>query len=293
VSDYNPFEGEVGPVEGSPAEGGVATGDGQPTDQSFEEEAPKQYLDTDSSADQYVRVRVDGEEVEVPLREALQGYSRTADYTRKTQELATQRQQAEYALTLQRALQAQPEETLRLLARQFNVPFDQQSPPPQAGAPSYYDDGYDEDEYADPTDRRFQEQQKVIDQLVYRDQRREADQALQRAIGGLQRKYNLDQTTINEVVQTALQSRVGPEAFEAIYKGIAFDRAHLARQQAQAQRAEADTRRRVAGQQANQLIGNGSSAASVGAPMAQPPSDGRMSISEAFDSALNELGMQI
>lgn len=292
MSDYNPFL-EGGPDDGGPDDGGAA-GDGQPTDQQNFDEEPRAYLDVDSTADHYVRVRVDGEELEVPLREALQGYSRTADYTRKTQDLAAQRQQAEYALTLQRALEAQPEETIGLLARQFGISLGQ-SPPPYAGAPSY-DDGYDEDDddldYDDPTARRLGEQQEVINHLLYRDQRRDADQVLQRAIGGIQRKYNLDQATINQIVGTALQYRVGPEQFEQIYKGIAFDRAQAMRAQAQAQRADGENRRRAAGQQANQLVGNGSSAASVGGAM-NPPSEGHMSVGEAFDAALSELNMQL
>ena len=36
-------------------------------------------------------VKVDGEELEVSLDELVQGYSRQSDYTRKTQELASQR----------------------------------------------------------------------------------------------------------------------------------------------------------------------------------------------------------
>ena len=41
------------------------------------------------------RVRVDNEEVEVTLDELLKGYSRTSDYTKKTQTLAEQRKQVE------------------------------------------------------------------------------------------------------------------------------------------------------------------------------------------------------
>ena len=41
------------------------------------------------------KVRVGKEEVEVPLDELLKGYSRTADYTRKTQEIADQRKAVE------------------------------------------------------------------------------------------------------------------------------------------------------------------------------------------------------
>lgn len=43
---------------------------------------------------QTFRVKVDGEEVDVPLDELLKGYSRTADYTRKTQAIAEARKQA-------------------------------------------------------------------------------------------------------------------------------------------------------------------------------------------------------
>lgn len=48
-----------------------------------------------------VRVTIDGQEHEVTLDEALKGYSRQADYTRKTQELANQRkaQEAEFQAT--------------------------------------------------------------------------------------------------------------------------------------------------------------------------------------------------
>lgn len=41
------------------------------------------------------KVKVDGEESEISLKEALSGYQRQADYHRKTQELAEQRRQAE------------------------------------------------------------------------------------------------------------------------------------------------------------------------------------------------------
>lgn len=48
---------------------------------------------------QIFRTKVNGEEVEVTLDELLKGYSRTSDYTRKTQEIAAQRkaQEAEFA----------------------------------------------------------------------------------------------------------------------------------------------------------------------------------------------------
>ncbi len=42
-----------------------------------------------------VKVKVDGEEVEVPLDEALAGYSRNASFTKKSQQLAEERRQVE------------------------------------------------------------------------------------------------------------------------------------------------------------------------------------------------------
>lgn len=46
---------------------------------------------TEQPAEPTYTVRVNGEELQVPLPDLIQGYSRTADYTRKTQDLAEQR----------------------------------------------------------------------------------------------------------------------------------------------------------------------------------------------------------
>lgn len=50
-----------------------------------------------------VKQVIDGKEVEISLEEALKGYSRTADYTRKTQEVAAQRKAFEAEQTAVRA----------------------------------------------------------------------------------------------------------------------------------------------------------------------------------------------
>lgn len=63
------------------------------TDEEASEEAPAPEAVLDPNLK--VKVRIDGQEVEVTLDEALKGYSRTSDYTRKTQELATQRKAQE------------------------------------------------------------------------------------------------------------------------------------------------------------------------------------------------------
>ncbi len=65
-------------------------------------------------------VVVNGETQTVSLEELRSGYMRQADYTQKTQELATQRGEAERALTLVRALEEQPVETIKKLYQRIN-----------------------------------------------------------------------------------------------------------------------------------------------------------------------------
>jgi hypothetical protein len=73
-------------VEGTPAEEQTETPEQEPSSAAIDP-ATK------------VKVKVDGQEIEATLDEVIKGYSRTADYTRKTQELAAQRktQEAEFA----------------------------------------------------------------------------------------------------------------------------------------------------------------------------------------------------
>ena len=80
-----------------------------------------EYVDPSAFDGKYVKVKVDGEDVSVPFGEAIQGYQRQADYTRKTQELASQREQLGYAQTLQQALESNPQETIDLLTRHYGV----------------------------------------------------------------------------------------------------------------------------------------------------------------------------
>ena len=57
-------------------------------DESEEEESEEDEVEEEPEV---YAVKVDGEELEVSLEELVQGYSRHSDYTRKTQELASQR----------------------------------------------------------------------------------------------------------------------------------------------------------------------------------------------------------
>jgi hypothetical protein len=60
-----------------------------------EEEQSEESIQATLDPNLKVKVKVDGKDEEITLEEALKGYSRTADYTRKTQELSVQRKAAE------------------------------------------------------------------------------------------------------------------------------------------------------------------------------------------------------
>ena len=77
------------------------------------EEAPQQ--------SQTFRVKVDGEEVEVPLDELLKGYSRTADYTRKTQAITQARKETEAELAQAREERERYAATLQVLSQQLQA----------------------------------------------------------------------------------------------------------------------------------------------------------------------------
>ena len=64
-------------------------------EEESEEESEEEEFDEDEQeeVEEVYSVKVDGEEIEVNLDELIKGYSRQSDYTRKTQELASERNQ--------------------------------------------------------------------------------------------------------------------------------------------------------------------------------------------------------
>ena len=66
-------------------------------------------------------IKVDGKEVEVTLDELQKGYSRTQDYTRKTQQVAEMRKQTEAELTAIRAEREQYAQVLGALSEQVKT----------------------------------------------------------------------------------------------------------------------------------------------------------------------------
>lgn len=102
------------------------------SDEENDEEEATQELPEDLT----VKVKVDGQEVEVTLAELRNGYSRTADYTRKATALAEQRKAFEAEAEAIRAERAQYAQMLPILQQQIQQ---------QNAAEPDWDNLYDED----------------------------------------------------------------------------------------------------------------------------------------------------
>lgn len=219
-------------------------------------------FDVTENGDKVVRLQVDGEEVVVPLKEALAGYQRQADYTRKTQELSEQRKQVQFAATLQDALQKDPESTLRLLNQQFGKSY------PAVETP-------EDEEYLTNEEKQVRE---LTSRLQSLEQERAMD-ALVRTIDTLQEKYG-DEFNADEVVFRANQ--LGITDLEAVFKQLAFDKVYEEKTKANAKLTEEQAR--LNAKRGASVVSNGTTAKSS-APKSAPPK----SIQEAYEMTKRQL----
>lgn len=234
-----------------------------------------EYVDTDAFADKYVKVKVDGEEVSVPFNEAIQGYQRQADYTRKTQELSTQREQLQFAATLQQALEQNPQGTLELLSRHYGVAeaqrmvADAQQAQPETP------------QFDDPLEQRIYE----MDQRIQQYEQERANDQLQKEISRLQSTY--EDFDPQEVVRAALQRNTTD--LEGTYKQIAYDKV-IAKLQAQQQAATLTQAEQAAIVDAKRDAGFVSGGSSANGPTDQPAGQ-ISSVADAWAAAKQQMGI--
>lgn len=231
------------------------------------EQAEPDYFDWSEYSDKRVKLPVSGEEIEVPLSEALAGYQRQADYTRKTQELSQQRQQVQFAAAIQQALDNDPVNTIKLLQEHYGV--------------NAVDAADEDDIFADPTEKQIRQLETRIKSF----EEAQALQQLERNIAALQTKYG-DDFEPNEVVAQALA--IGSNDLEGVYKQMAFDKM-MARQQAQqqvVQQRQVQEQKIVDSKRQTGIV-SGSSAASSADSAAAPVA----SLRDAFDLAKRQLGI--
>ena len=224
-------------------------------------EAEPELFDYTEVADKVVKLQVDGEEVLVPVKEALAGYQRQADYTRKTQELSEQRKNIEYAAALQEALQSDPQGTLQLLQQQFGQPAVSE----------------EEDIWIDPTEKQLKELEK---RLVSFEQQRAMDE-LSKTIDSLQSKYG-DDFNADEVVAKALAT--GATDLEAVFKQLAFDKVYA--KATEANKKLAKEQERLEAKRGAAIVSSASTSKGTTAPASAPPK----TVFEAFEQAKRQLG---
>lgn len=228
-------------------------------------------LDVSEYADYRIPVKMDGEELQIPLSEAISGYQRQADYTRKTQELAQQREQLQFAANIQAALENDPAATLDLLSRHYGIT--------KAQAQTMVND-MDVFEDIDPTEQKMRE----LDQRIAQFEEYQSQQEIEREISRLKSKYEDFDT--NEVVGNAL--RMNTTDLEAVYKQIAFDKfmkqkeiETLANQQRQLEESKVIESKR----EASVVSGGSSATANTTTESFEPIS----SLSEAWAAAKRQL----
>jgi hypothetical protein len=286
-NDSQPIE-----VDASPADGGQAVAETTPT--FNETEAPAElaepeydYLDIDDTlASKHVRIKVDGEELTVPLKEALQGYQRQEAFTRKTQETARLRQEAQEALRLQQAFQTSPGLTVQVLASQAGVTVEEFLGMTPAQQQAAIQDP--EPEYTDPLERAIADERQARLALQERIEAREADEYLRARVEGLKQTYQITDEEVREVVGQALQMGVGPEAFPMIYQAQAYQKlqaAQQAQQEVTTRTAAEEAQRQAAAAAAARTVTSGSGATNVTSiPSANGITTPRDAVLAAFES---------
>jgi hypothetical protein len=100
------------PEEGAAADEELSTEADAVDDETDAEQSEEDENSEEEEQPQVFTVKVDGKEVEVSLEELQKGYSRTQDYTRKTQQIAEVRKHAEAEL---QAVRAEREQYAHLL----------------------------------------------------------------------------------------------------------------------------------------------------------------------------------
>lgn len=285
VSDAPAPMGQAG--ESDPGQAGQV--ESPPTQSEAPQSEPAEqpdYLDIDDTlASKHVRVKVDGEEISVPLSEALQGYQRQAAFTQHSQQLAEQRRQAEDALRLHQAMQVNPGLTVQVLAQHAGLSVEEflgLSPAQQQAAINQ------EPEFDDPLERELYRERQAREALEARFTQRETDELLARTVQGLQQQYGLNNDQVRAVVGTAMQMNLGIEYLPMVYQAMAFQAQQQAVQQASGQRQTEEQQRQAAAANAAQLIGNGTGSVGLtGTPANAEYSSYREALEAAFDEIEN------
>lgn len=223
ASEAAPEAEVTAPVAGAEAEQAPAT-----------EQAPESAPEVGTASPMFT-VTVDGETFEVSAQEAIAGYQRQADYTRKTQavaqtaaELESQREQSARAQQLWDAIENNPEKTITAIAQAYGLKLTpaeaaaaQQQ---QAAQASEFDDFFEESPQAKPTeDPRWDAVTKFMQEQTQRDQ----TAAIEAELSQVRERYGIkpaDTVKFNgDLVQYAVDNDIG--SLDAAFRAMSFEAA--------------------------------------------------------------------
>ena len=119
LDETQPAEESEEDLEAAASEEDESGVEDAPDEETSEEQSEEEEETEESEQPQTFTVKVDGKEVSVTLDELQKGYSRTQDYTRKTQQIAEVRKQAEQETQAVRAEREQYAQLLGALQAQL------------------------------------------------------------------------------------------------------------------------------------------------------------------------------
>lgn len=208
-------------------------------------------------------IKVDGEEQSVTLEELRSGYQRQADYTRKTQELASERQRLQQAEAIASALESDPAGTISALSNAFGV----------ADTPSGLEssDSWDE---MDPTEQRIAK----IESQLEAQAAAARQQAIDKEVVGLKSRYgDFDEQAL---FQHALANQI--PNLDAAYTHMKFGEVAAAAAAAQADKGVTEAKREAAPVEGGKTV-------QTGAVVSNNAGNQAGSIREAFALAKKQL----
>jgi len=150
-------------------------------------------------------IKVDGEEQMVSLEELQNGYQRQADYTRKTQELASERERLAQGEAIVQALEADPQGAISALSDAFGVA--------SMGSQNTEVEALED---LDPEEVRLRR----IEQSIEQQERATRQQNLQKDVQGLREKYGAD-ISEQDLYAHALRNNIGN--LEAAYTHMTYE----------------------------------------------------------------------
>ena len=213
-------------------------------------------------------VKVDGSEEQVSLEELRDGYQRQSDYTRKTQELASERKRLQQAEAIVTSLEADPEGTMSAVADAFGVSTRQA---PKAAEVDPYGAAWGDDT-PDPTEDRI----RGLEQKLAAQDRVQRRQQVEKQVENLKGQYG--DFDAQDLFQHALANKI--TNLEAALTHMRYD--DVSRR---AQKLEQEQERTEAKRDASVVTPSGSKQA--GSSQAAP--EKVSSIREAFENAKREL----